>query len=224
MSFMSEDLLAAIEKNQNITLEGVTPDVLSDYVISQLRDTYVKPRRIDGRPLLSKDEFEKEYKAPIGLFNLGNNSLYIREEAKEEDEEEIEIKNNVQYVDGKMVFTEEEQKVDAAEEEYLFNVSVKSDLPYQIYMKIREFGRLTVEELYEMYRAIEKPLFVIIVNDMINKRYLKKIKEVDKDMVFKDIKGCKSPQEYMNSCIVETEIESLEVVSESERRQVLNGK
>lgn len=226
----SMKLLAAIQDKEgtDIILPEISDKDLVEYVKEQLRETYVKPRRISGRPLLSRDEFEKEFKAPTGVFNLGTNAVFtreIKEEDKIDEDEEIIVQNNVKMVDGKMVFTEEDQgTVDAAEEAYLFNQSVKNDIPYQMYMKIREFGRLTVEELQEMYKALDKRMFKIIVKDMIHKRYLKIVKEIDRDIEFKDIPNCNDPQEYMNQCIVEKEIETLEIVGESERRQVLEEK
>lgn len=216
----NDDLLATIDNKT--TVLGISNNELSEYVLEQVKASYVKPKRIDGRPLLGKEEFEKEFKAPVGLFNLGNNSLYMREEKKEEEvDEEIEVKNNVKMVDGKLVFTEEEQKVDAEEEEYAYNIALKNDLPWQIYMKIREFGRLTENELKEMYGALDERMLAIIIKDMLHKRYLKKVVEKDKNMVFRDIPNCTDVQEYMNKCIVETEITTLEITSVTERRSIL---
>lgn len=219
-------LLAMVErKDLSVTLDGVSNKDLFEFTKKQLKENYVKPKRLDGR--ISPNPDDPRYKPPLGLFNLGNNSLFLsdkkgKEEGEEEDEDEvIDIKNNVKMVDGKLVFTEDDQGEQDAEEELLkFNIEVKNDLPYQIYKKIAHFGRLTIEELYAMYGAIEKEMFLIIVNDMINKQYLKKVKDLDRDAIFND--DAKTIEEFVS--VIEKEIETLEIMTEDERRMVLEDK
>lgn len=226
-------LLAVVEQASflPVTLDNITNSDLWDYAKKQIKDNYQKPRRISGRVEDIKGE---QYRAPLGLFNLGNNSMFYKDFKKEkikeaslkdietlgEEEDDVEVKNNVKMgPDGKLFFVEDQGDKDAEEEQLEFNLTVKNDLPWQIYKKIYEFGRLTIEELYAMYGAIEKPMFLIVVNDMINKRFLKKMKETDLDIEFVD--DAKDLKEFTK--VKEREIETLEVVTENERRQVLSS-
>lgn len=230
-------LLAVVEQASvlPVTLDNITNSDLWDYAKKQIKDNYQKPRRISGR-VEDDDDKDKQYRAPLGLFNLGNNSMFYKDLKKQEkvkeaslkdietlgdEEQDVEIKNNVKMgPDGKLFFVEEDQgDKDAGEEQLEFNLTVKNDLPWQIYKKIYEFGRLTIEELYAMYGAIEKPMFLIVVNDMINKRYLKKVKETDQIVEFND--DAKDLKDFTK--VTEREIETLEVVTENERRQVLSS-
>lgn len=234
-------LLEIISEGTGLSVGNLTNKELFKYIKQQIKDSYVKPPRLSGR---IQDIEGKEYRIPMGVFNLGNNSIgegcyrkMINEPKKEEEEkgkeieikdkneegeeEEIEIKNHFKMVDGKLVFCENEQPDMDYEEEHLnFNLEVKNDLPYQIYRKIQYFGRLTEDELFNMYRAISKEMLCLIIHDMINKRYLKKVKEKDIDVVFND--NATSIEEFTK--IVEKDIETLEIVAESERRNALEEK
>lgn len=223
---MSSNLLAAIEDTQKqlaVSLDGISKKELDEYVVKQLKENYVKPRRTSGR----KSDREEKYTIPMGIFNLGNNSVYYKE-VDEKDEEllddDVETHNYVKMVDGKLVVTEEEQKENAEEELLKYNLAAKNDLPYQIYHKILAFGRLTIEELYGMYKAIEKPMFLIVVNQMVSKHYLRKVRETDRDIVFHDPDKNRSTHFSDAYSVEEKEVETLEVVGENERRLVLEEK
>jgi hypothetical protein len=213
---MTSNLLAVAEDmKMSVTLDGIDKDDLEKYIVKQLKENYHKPKRTSGRIA------DEKYSIPVGIFNLGNNTMFYKEIApndEEETDDTIEVHNYMKHVDGKLVMTDEEQTEDAEEELLKYNIAIKNDLPYQIYHKILHFGRLTIDELYKMYGAIEKEMFLLVVNNMINKRYLKKVKDVDRDIEF-------SPDETTNFNdaykIVEREVETLECVGEEERKRVL---
>jgi hypothetical protein len=227
-------LLAIVENtgSEDITINGITDKDLWDYVKQQIKDNYQKPKRISGRR--EPPEKEEIYKPPVGLFNLGNNSMYFKDLKEEKkikqanlkdietvgEEDDFEVKNNVKMgPDGKLFFVEEDQGDKNAEEEQLkFNLEIKNDLPWQIYRKINHFGRLTLDELCSMYKAIEKPMFIITVRDMVNKRYLKKVKEIDQIVEFND--DATDLKDFTK--VKEIEVETFEIVAEDERRQVLS--
>lgn len=223
MSSDTAKLLSIIDSPNSITVAGISDKDLFEYTKKQIKDTYVKPPRKDGRPYKDEDE---HWKIPLGVFNLGNNSAFLsdkqeREEDGEEDEDPIEVKSYIKMVDGKIVDTEENQPfVDVEEEELKFNLAAKNDIPYQIYQKIRFFGRLTVEELFGMYGAIQKEMLFIIIKDMLNKRYLKKVKEIERDVEFNE--NAATIEEFTK--VTEKEIETLEITTEDERKQILEEK
>lgn len=214
---ISSSLLAAAEDmKMSVTLDGIDKDDLEKYVVKQLKENYHKPKRLGGRIA------DERYTIPVGIFNLGNNTMYFKEIApKEEEDDAIEVKNYVKMVDGKLVVTDTEQKEDAEEELLKYNLQIKNDIPYQVYNKILYFGRLTIEELYAMYGAIEKEMFLLVINSMISKRYLKKIKEKDRDILFNADETTSFNDSYS---IVEKEVEVLEVIGENERKRILEEK
>lgn len=236
-----------VEKTSDITLDNITDKDIWDYVKQQIKDNYQKPKRISGRR--EPPEKEELYKPPVGLFNFGNNSMYFKDLKKKEEKEpkeaklkdieeleiydesgeiikeeepEIVIKNNVKMgPDGKLFVVEEDQgDTDAVEEQLVFNLEIKNDLPWQIYRKINHFGRLTLDELYQMYGAVDKRMFIIIIRDMVNKRYLKKVKDKDLIVDFND----KATDLKDFAKINEIEVETYEIVAEDERRQTLENK
>ncbi len=202
---------------------------LDDYAYEQLKDKFSKEKekRISGR------NTEYKYTAPIGLWNLGNNSLYIGENEIKKDEDfddsDIKMVNKIKMdADGKMYMTDEEQEdlETQKEENRAFQISLKNDICFHVYRRIEQFGRLTFNELYSSFGAVEPAMFKIIIKDMVNKRYLKQHKDTDKQVVFADSlsdKGENIMERFNNSCMfTEVEVETLEIISDEERRAVLN--
>lgn len=181
-------------------------DDLWEYTKKQIKDGYTKPKRLSGR----LNDLSK-YNIPFGEFNLGHNTIFIKK-----DDEQKKEDDNIKIVDGKLVFPEDGEGDKGLE----LNISVKNDIPYQVYRKILYFGRLTLDELYHMYRGISREMFQIIINDMLNKRLLKIVKEKDEDVVFND--DAKTIEEFTK--IVETDIQTLEITSIDEQRKTLEDK
>src|SRR3982751_3902966 len=177
---MTSNLLAVAEDLKlQVSLDGVDKDDLEKYIVKQLRENYHKPKRLSGRIA------DEKYTIPVGIFNLGNNTMFYKEIAPKEDSDDtIEVHNYMKHVDGKLVMTDTEQTEDAEEELLKYNIQIKNDIPYQVYNKILYFGRLTIEELYAMYKSIEKEMFLLIINNMISKHYLRKVKEIDREILF----------------------------------------
>src|SRR3982751_1267450 len=112
---MTSNLLAVAEDLKlQVSLDGVDKDDLEKYIVKQLRENYHKPRRLSGRIA------DEKYSIPVGIFNLGNNTMFYKEIAPKDEEESddstIEVHNYMKHVDGKLVMTDTEQTEDAEEE------------------------------------------------------------------------------------------------------------